>query len=1049
MDMKLVNKKAKGLAVKRFFTTPGKDPLNSIEYTKRNSIITEPDGRVVFEMKDVEVPASWSQLATDIIVSKYFRKAGVPGAKGHETSAKQVVYRIVHTIRTFGEEHGYFGVKEDADAFEDELLHILITQTGAFNSPVWFNVGLYHEYGVKGSGGNYAWDFEQKQIVETENAYARPQCSACFIQSANDDLMSIFDLIKYEAKLFKYGSGTGSNFSKIRSRYEKLSGGGTSSGLMSFLEVFDKGAGATKSGGTTRRAAKMVCLDMDHPEIVDFINWKAKEERKAKILIANGFPADFNGEAYKTVSGQNSNNSVRISDEFMNSYLNGKKWYTKARTTGEIVEEYDARDLMQQIAQAAWECADPGVQFDTTINDWHTCSNTDRIYASNPCSEYMFLNDTACNLASINLIKLLDDDGNFDIEGYRHAIRLFIIAQEIAVDLASYPTEQVAFNSHEYRTLGLGYANLGTLLMVSGIPYDSEKGRTIAAALTAIMTGHSYKISSEIASSIGPFPDYANNRESMIRVMNKHRDMAYKIDVKLCPKDMLEAAREDWDEAVEMGEKFGYRNAQVTVLAPTGTIGLLMDCDTTGVEPDFSLVKWKKLAGGGYFKIINQSIPRALNKMGYDEDQVEDMIKYILGHSSLEGAPHINPEALEKFGYTKEEIQAASDYIKNTKGLDDWTPNVNTKSLKKKGLIQKQINEAMIYVGGAQTIEGAPHIKDEHLPVFDCANKCGIGKRFIEPMGHVKMMAAVQPFISGAISKTVNIPKESTVEDIKAIYVDAWKMGLKAIALYRDGSKGSQPLNTSASTKEKDKDDAKQETKESASVSISTSKPAEKKMEVLAVSEISKFPRGTRMPLPQERRGVTVETRIGGHKVFLRTGNYSDNVLGEIFIDMHKEGAAFRSMMNSFAIAVSIGLQHGVPLEKYVDTFTFTRFEPNGMTNHPNIRTCTSVVDFVFRYLGMKYLNRTDFVHVKPVDLTNAEIDNQNRPLTDPSEESVQSALNNFTGEQEVKTPGNQMEKHLSEMMGDAPACSECGHITIRNGSCYKCLNCGVSMGCS
>ncbi len=1055
MEAKLLNKKSKtGMQVKRKFTTTGKDPLTLVEYDKRNSAITEPGGKVVFEMRDVEVPKTWSQLATDILVSKYFRKAGVPG-KGHETSAKQVVYRIVHTLRTFGEEHNYFITKEDADAFEAELLHILINQIGAFNSPVWFNVGLYHQYGIKGSGGNYYFDYKTNSVEKAEDSYSHPQCSACFIQSINDDLMSIFELVKNEARLFKFGSGTGTNFSKVRSKFEKLSGGGTSSGLMSFLEVFDRGAGATKSGGTTRRAAKMVCLDMDHPEISEFIGWKAKEEKKAKILIAAGFPSDFNGEAYKTVGGQNSNNSVRISDEFMNSYLNGKKWYTKSRISGEIVGEFESRDLMQQIAQAAWECADPGVQFDTIINDWHTCSNTNRINASNPCSEYMFLDDTACNLASINLVKLLDQDGNFDVEGFKHAAKLFIIAQEIAVDLASYPTESIAKNSHVYRTLGLGYANLGTLLMVSGVPYDSEKGRSIAAAITAIMTGQAYKTSAELASTLGPFEDYAKNRESMLRVMNKHRDAAYKIDVKTCPSYLLEAARESWDNAVSNGEKFGYRNAQTTVLAPTGTIGLLMDCDTTGIEPDFSIVKWKKLAGGGYFKIINQSIPRALQKLGYTEDEMLDMITYILGRGSLEGAPHVNLEALLKLGYTKDEIQAANDYIQNTKGWDDWTPNVNPKDLKKKGLSSKQIQEAMVYITGSQMMESAPHLKDEHIAIFDCANKCGMGVRFIDPMGHVKMMAAVQPFISGAISKTVNLPNNATVDDIKNIYVEGWKMGLKAIALYRDGCKSSQPLNTTSDSKEDTKSDSK----------ITAVAVGDKKLEKpIAVVErpIDLFPRGTRKPLPQERKGITVESRIGGHKVFVRTGEYSEGVLGEIFIDMHKEGAAFRSMMNCFAIAVSIGLQHGVPLQKYVDTFTFTRFEPNGMTNHPNIRTCTSVVDFVFRYLGMKYLGRTDFVHVKPVDPTPIEISglNGNGGLNGhdnshvvPQDSSVQQPLGAFeqgaAERVESNATTNLMDKQLSEMMGDAPPCSECGHITIRNGSCYKCLNCGTSQGCS
>jgi ribonucleoside-diphosphate reductase alpha chain len=936
---------SKGLVFKRHFTRAGSDPYSEVKWTRRSSVIKEPDGTVVFEMHEIEVPESWSQLATDIITQKYLRKAGVPeemgGREGRETSVRQAVYRVAHSLREAGEGLGYFASSDDADNFEADLTHLLLTQKGAFNSPVWFNCGL-HRYGIKGSGGNWYWDPLSGQIRESADAYSHPQCSACFIQSVDDDLMSIFDLAKNEARLFKYGSGTGTNFSKIRGKQEKLSGGGTSSGLMSFLEVLDKGAGATKSGGTTRRAAKMVCLDIDHPEVVDFINWKVKEERKAGLLIQHGgFPADFNGEAYHTVSGQNSNNSVRISDEFMNAYLKGEKWSTRLRTTGETYETFEARSLMRQIAEAAWNCADPGVQFDTTINDWHTSAATDRIHASNPCSEYMFLNDSACNLASLNLMKFIGADGSFLVEDFRQAVRTFIIAQEIIVDFASYPTKLIAQNSHDYRPLGLGYANLGTLLMTSGIPYDSPKALAVAGAITALMTGHAYRVSSEIAETTGPFPGFEKNRDPMLRVMRKHRDASYRIDSSLCPSELLQAAREAWDQAVEQGEQFGYRNAQATVLAPTGTIGLLMDCDTTGVEPEFSLVKWKKLAGGGHFKIINQSVPQALKKLGY-----------------------------------------------------------------------LQVREIQDHILEKGTIEGAPGLKDEHLPIFDCANRCGDGVRFIDPMGHVRMMAATQPFISGAISKTINMPSDTTVDDVEKLYVESWKLGLKAVALYRDGSKHSQPLNTGT---------AKEETK---------------------AEEETGIARGDRETLPTKRHGFTLETSVGGHKIFLRTGEYDDGRLGEIFIDMYKEGAAYRSILNCLAIAVSIGLQYGVPLEKFVNSFTFTRFEPQGITDHPNIKICTSILDYIFRILGMEYLGRTDFVHLKPESL---EAKDRQEMVAKPS--SPKPILRSV-GAAAAKPEGN-MSEHLAELMGDAPPCDLCGHVTVRNGACYKCINCGNSMGCS
>ncbi|HEY8431333.1 MAG TPA: vitamin B12-dependent ribonucleotide reductase, partial [Sandaracinaceae bacterium] len=904
-----------GLSFRRAHTRAGTDPLDDIEYELRDSVITNPDGSVVFELRGVEVPRSWSQLATDIAVSKYFRKAGIHGdPKKGETSVRQLVHRVARTIREAGEElGGYFATKEDADAFEAELSYLLITQRAAFNSPVWFNCGLFQRYGIEGQGGNWYWDPQHDEIRETANAYEHPQCSACFIQSVEDDLMSIYELVKTEARLFKYGSGTGTNFSALRGKQEKLSGGGTSSGLMSFLEVFDRAAGATKSGGTTRRAAKMVCLDMDHPEIVDFIEWKVREEKKARALIAAGYESDFNGEAYHTVSGQNSNNSVRVTDEFMRAVETDGKWTTRFRTTGQPCDTYSARELWRKIAQSAWACADPGVQYDTTINDWHTCPNTGRINASNPCSEYMFLDDSACNLASINLVKYLDENGRFDIEGYRHAIRIMFVAQEILVDHSSYPTRKIAKNSHDYRPLGLGYANLGTVLMRLGIPYDSDQARSWCAALTAILCGHAYRTSAEMAATKGPFPGFLKNRLPMLRVMRKHRDAAYAIDRRGgpgivgegesgVPAELLEAARQDWDDAVRLGEQFGYRNAQATVLAPTGTIGLLMDCDTTGIEPDFALVKFKKLAGGGYFKIVNQSVPAALRSLGYTEAQIADIVAYVSGTNTFTGAPHLSRKDLLEKKLTEADIEKAEKALPGVfdvgQALSPWvlgpdamarlgiTPEVYNKPgfspLKHFGLTPSQIEELNDHVIGRMTIEGAPHLAEEHLPVFDCANRCGKhGKRFLEPMAHVRMMAAAQPFLSGAISKTVNLPNDATVEDVERIYYEGWRLGLKAIALYRDGCKASQPLSTSDG-KKKEAAEAKAEAEAPAAA------PAPKPREGAGP------PKTVRHRLPKKRRGFTQEARVGGHKVFLRTGEYEDGSLGEIFIDMHKEGAAFR-----------------------------------------------------------------------------------------------------------------------------------------------------------
>jgi ribonucleoside-diphosphate reductase alpha chain len=949
-------------------------------------------------------------------------------------------------------------------------------------------------------------------MIETKNAYERPQCSACFIQSANDDLMSIYDLVKAEARLFKYGSGTGSNFSAIRGRQEKLSGGGTSSGLMSFLEVFDRAAGATKSGGTTRRAAKMVCLDMDHPEIVDFINWKVREEKKAHALIAAGYSSDFNGDAYHTISGQNSNNSVRVTDEFMKAVLAGGKWQTIMRTSGEVCDTYEAKDLWRQIADAAWHCADPGVQYDSTINRWHTCPNSGKINASNPCSEYMFLDDTACNLASINLTKFLGEDEQgqpkFDVDGFRHACKIFFMAQEILVDLSSYPTKDIAKNSHDYRPLGLGYANLGSLLMQMGVPYDSEEGRSISAAITAIMCGHAYRASAEMAATKGAFNGFAKNREPMLRVMGMHRDAAYQINRDKCPTDLYKAACEDWDVAVRLGEQHGYRNAQATVLAPTGTIGLLMDCDTTGVEPDFALVKYKKLAGGGYFKIVNQSVPGALKRLGYSATEIQEIVAYVTGTNTLLAAPNVNRKALKDRGLTDADLAKAENALPGVFELDQafasWVLGEETYDrlgisketrsargfsfLQHLGFTKAEVEEAQDTIIGRMTIEGAPYLKPSHYPVFDCANRCGkIGQRFLAPMSHVKMMAAVQPFLSGAISKTVNLPNDASIDDVAEIYEEGWRLGLKAVALYRDGCKASQPLSTSSKEAKDEAGEKKKaaelEAKLSETVASTlspipkTSEPQDPTQLVLGLVPQGSRPKGLRVRLPKKRVGFTQEARVGGHKIFLRTGQYEDGTLGEIFIDMHKEGAAFRSLMNCFAMSVSIGLQYGVPLQTYVDQFTFTRFEPQGIVEgHPYVKMATSIVDYLFRVLGVEYLHRYDLAHVKPEteatqhvgfvgggnkedrvseseipmslaytkealvrSSSEAETLEQRLPLSAPAREETH----------EHNAAASPLDAQLDAMMGDAPVCDVCGHITVRNGACYKCLNCGNSMGCS
>lgn len=1013
-----------GLTFARHFTKSNVHPFDEIEWEQRDSAIYNEKGDVIFKQEQVEVPVFWTQLATDIAASKYFRKAGIPEIES-ETSVRQLVTRVARTLRRAGEEiGGYFGTTDDADTFEMELTKLLVTQRGAFNSPVWFNCGLFHEYGIKGGGGNYYWDREEKKVSISENAYQHPQNSACFIQSVEDSLDSMLELQKAEVRLFKYGSGTGSNFSKVRAKGEHLSSGGESSGVLSFLEGFDRWAGSIKSGGTTRRAAKMVILDMDHPEIVDYIDWKVKEEEKAKALIAAGYPADFNGEAYGTVSGQNSNNSVRIPDVFMDAYLQDKKWQTTWRTSGELCAEYDAKMLVDKIAEAAWVCADPGVQFDDTIQKWHTCKNTDRIHASNPCSEYLFLDDSACNLASINLVKFLNDDDTFDIDGFRAAVRVFITAMEIIVSLSSYPTPKIARRSHEYRPLGLGYANLGALLMRLGIPYDSAEACSYAGAITAILSGHGYATSSEIAKSVGTFDGYPKNRNSMLGVINMHRDAAYKIDATTCPADLLEAAREDWDLCQQNGEIWGYRNSQISVLAPTGTIALLMDCDTTGIEPEFALVKFKKLAGGGYIKIVNQSVRDALKNLGYIPHHIESIVTHIVGTGTLEGTPFINPEALKYKGFTEEDIARVEEMLPSAFDLNlafapgflgeeclerlgisaDKAADPEFNLLTYLGFNPSEIAGAEEIICGTGTVEGAPHLSSKHYPIFDCAVQSGKhGTRFIHHMGPLRLMASVQPFISGAISKTVNVPREATVDDIKELYVEAWRLGVKCLAIYRDGSKGSQPLSTSS----------QQDAQDEASV------------------------QPVRRRLPDKRNSVTHKFSVGGHEGYMHVGFFEDETPGEVFLTMSKQGSTISGLMDSIAILISVALQYGVPLESLVDKFSHVRFDPSGFTQDPDIPMARSIVDYVFRWLGKEFLPQDAQLETTDV----VELDGQ---MALPEETQTQAHGNN--GE---SNPWADREKQISLRHGDAPPCHECGTIMIRSGICYRCTNCGATSGCS
>jgi ribonucleoside-diphosphate reductase alpha chain len=1121
---------SKGLRITRRFTETGKDAYDRIEWSRRDSRISNPDGSIVFEMTDAEIPASWSQVASDIMVSKYFRKAGVPqlddeGNKlvgddgepvlGPERSARQVFDRLAGTWRHWGEKEGYFATVDDADAFEDEIKYMLANQMAAPNSPQWFNTGLNWAYGLTGpSQGFWFVDGADGEMKASPDSYSRPAPHACFILSVRDDLVNpggIMDLWVREARIFKFGSGAGSNFSHIRAENERLSGGGKSSGVMSFLKIGDRAAGAIKSGGTTRRAAKMVILDVDHPDIEKFIDWKKIEEDKARVLINHGgLPADFNGDAYATVSGQNSNNSVRVTNEFVQKVMDDGDWDLINRTDGSVRKTVKARDLWDRIAEAAWACADPGLQFDTTVNEWHTSPAGGRIRGSNPCSEYMFLDDTACNLASINLVRFQDDvTGVFDIEAYQHAVRLWTMVLEISVAMAHFPSPEIAQGSYDYRTLGLGYANLGSLLMRQGIAYDSDEGRAIAGALTAILTGYSYATSAEIAGVVGPFPRFAENRESMLRVMRNHRRAAYgdtdyegvshkvmSINGDLCPEELLEAARSSWDSAVELGEQHGYRNAQASVIAPTGTIGLLMDCDTTGVEPDFALVKFKKLAGGGYFKIANQSVAPALRHLGYEPGQIKDIVEYIVGTSSIDDAPHINRETLLEKGFDEDDLDKLEKTLPSVFelkhafnvftfgeptlqrlgfGVDEYT-GWEFNLLKALGFSSKEIGEANDHICGRQTIEGAPHIRDEHLAVFDTANKNGkYGERFIHHDGHIKMMAAAQPFISGAISKTINMPNEITVEAIEEAYRTSWEWGLKAMALYRDGSKAAQPLN-STSDEGEDSDDE--------TPAVTAAVEAEKAIHwgnlPPGISPTQAYHQGMKPPrflLPARRNGYNQEARIGGHKVFLRTGEYEDGTLGEIFIDLAKEGATLKGILSCFAIAVSKGLQYGVPLEEFVDTFTFQTFEPRGMVEgHPNIKMANSIVDYVFRALGVEYLERDELAQVPPdrdmqlpepptgiaveagvqLDLTDAaaesDVDAVQAAAAFVDAPAVSSPNVAVQVEEKVTVlPGSaaMVDSALKENMGDAPVCSNCGHMTIRNGSCYVCLTCGDTTGCS
>lgn len=1188
------------------------NPYKGINFEQRKSEIRNPDGSQVFLMEDVTVPESWSQVATDIIAQKYFRKAGVPAVtkkvdeKGvpewlqrsepdtealkqlpkekrysHENDVRQVFNRLAGCWTYWGWKHDYFSSEQDARTFYNELCYMLACQMAAPNSPQWFNTGLHWAYGINGPAqGHYYVDPESGKVLKSKDAYSHPQPHACFIQSVDDDLVNeggIMDLWVREGRLFKYGSGTGTNFSDLRGNGEQLSGGGKSSGLMSFLKIGDRAAGAIKSGGTTRRAAKMVTLDLDHPDIEEYINWKVVEEQKVAALVAgskkceqhlkniirlchepvefeghtyNGkisrdptknkklaqaireakkdeiplnyieriiqlagqgytdidfdtYDVDWNSEAYATVSGQNSNNSVRVPNAFMRSVEEDGDWHlygrVEKRKAGEEGRDPEpmktlrARELFEEIGHAAWQSADPGTQYHDTINEWHTCPEDGEIKASNPCSEYMFLDNTACNLASLNIMKFYDQEtGTIDVESYRYATRLWTIVLEISVLMAQFPSKEIARLSYEFRTLGLGYANLGTMLMVQGLPYDSKEANAYAGSLTAIMHMTSYATSAEMAGRLGSFPGYDRNKDHMLRVIRNHRRAAWnaspdeyegltitpqEINPDHCPEYLLNAARQDADRALELGEQHGYRNAQVTVIAPTGTIGLVMDCDTTGIEPDFALVKFKKLAGGGYFKIINQSVPMALRRLGYTEQQIDDIVLYAKGHGTLEGSPTITHEHLRDKGFGEEQIEAVEQALPSAFDIkfafNQWTLgedfckevlDISDEQLADPmfdlldhiGFSTGEIESANDYVCGTMTVEGAPHLKEEHLPAFDCANKCGRkGTRYISVNGHINMMAAAQPFISGAISKTINLPAEATVEDIKDAYMDSWKKMLKANALYRDGSKLSQPLNTTSGVAQVA--DADEDENAGALMTAEESHQTDRVVET-AERIIHKYV-AERKRLPGRRGGYTQKAKIGGQSVYLRTGEYENGQIGEIFIDMHREGAAFRSLMNCFAISISLGLQHGVPLEEFVDAFVFTKFEPSGQVHgNPQIKMSTSVIDYIFRELAVTYLGREDLAHVDPDQTMKRTL----RPEDEPDPDEIKGEPKSSVGETQnepastaptgqVSSTGASAEYRRAQKMGfTGDVCGDCGSMTmVRNGTCLKCTTCGSTSGCS
>ncbi|MBB4570686.1 vitamin B12-dependent ribonucleotide reductase [Rhizobium leucaenae] len=1139
------------MRIERRFTKAGQSPYAEIEFRKATSEIKNPDGSIVFRLENIDVPAQFSQVAADILAQKYFRKAGVPAKlkkveendvpsflwrsvaddaalkdlpkesqTGSETDARQVFDRLAGTWTYWGWKGGYFSSEEDASAFKDELAYMLATQRVAPNSPQWFNTGMHWAYGIDGPGqGHFYVDPFTGKITKSKSAYEHPQPHACFIQSVEDDLVNeggIMDLWVREARLFKYGSGTGSNFSLLRGEGEKLSGGGRSSGLMSFLKIGDRAAGAIKSGGTTRRAAKMVVVDIDHPDIEEYINWKVKEEQKVAALVTGSkivakhlkaimkaavncdgdnddcfdpaknpalkreiraakkdqvpenyvqrviqfarqgykdlefktYDTDWDSEAYLTVSGQNSNNSVSIKDDFLRAVENDGDWNLTARKDGKVIKTLKARDLWESISYAAWASADPGLHFNTTMNDWHTSPAAGPIRASNPCSEYMFLDDTACNLASLNLMTFKDAaTKRVNIGDYEHAVRLWTVVLEISVMMAQFPSRRIAELSYEYRTLGLGYANIGGLLMSSGIPYDSDEARAIAGSLTAIMTGIAYATSAEMASELGTFPMFKPNRENMLRVIRNHRRAAYGeisgyeslsvnpvalIHSDNPDQDLVAHAKAAWDKALSLGEQHGYRNAQATVIAPTGTIGLVMDCDTTGIEPDFALVKFKKLAGGGYFKIINRAVPEALRALGYSESQIAEIEAYAVGHGNLNQAPAINPSTLKAKGFTNEKVEAVNaalksafdikfvfnqwtlgaDFLKGTlKVSDEQLTDISFNLLDHLGFSKKDIEAANIHVCGAMTLEGAPFLKNEHLAVFDCANPCGkIGKRYLSVESHIRMMAAAQPFISGAISKTINMANEATVEDCKNAYMLSWKLGLKANALYRDGSKLSQPLNASL-IDDDDSEDALEELLQAPAAAQAvtvTEKIIERVIEKVVRSQEK---------LPGRRKGYTQKAKIGGHTIFLRTGEYDDGRLGEIFLDMNKEGSALRAFINNFAISVSLGLQYGVPLEEYVDAFTFTKFEPAGIvTGNDAIKNATSILDYVFRELAISYLGRHDLAHVDTSDFNNTAL---GRGVSEGKADVVSKGLTRGYKPTLVPTSG---ERQAGEVKGSATA---------------------------